>query len=565
MKRFFIFLFLTGILINDVFGQADSVTIRGTLMNLSGRLYREASSITFSRNNILAPTTEFSVNAPLQPDGSFTAKLPILAGAEEIYLDYGGKVFATFLAKAGVVEITFDADSMFKAKKLFHFKGEYADANNYYPAYLEQENKLYEANRPLGPEFQRTFWNQGLQSARQTLLQRGNLRQRALTALLSEGKQSPDLTLWVNSLVEDESAALLMEYSLGNDVNLNASDHMEMKRFITTPLTYQKVLRAQRFKAYAARTAERLSGRNAGSLPVEKIAELVLRYVSPLSTQERDKLRLILEKKNVNREELDFMSNIYKRGGEKLILIANFERSVAAVREHFEEGPALEFLIASAFADNFYQYTLEEKKILFEHLKDKILNATIKLSLEELYRLEVKDSANIQLVWDRPSSENPVEILPNIWLAESNQNGKSWLDKIIALYQGRTIYVMNWDLYNDMNREDLASANFLRASVPRDVVFLFLHVTDPDRPQLEGTGPNRKERNLWKQYIVRHNLLGTHLYLNADQVMQLGLRTPYLPGTYYIIRPDGKFHSRNAPSPQNIAEAAAAIRTANHK
>jgi len=566
MKRFFILLNLSGILVSSAFAQPDSVTIKGKMMNLNGRLYREASSITFSRNNILAPATEFSVNAPLQPDGSFTAKLPILAVTEEIYLDYGGKVYTTFLAKAGEVGITFDADSMFKTQKLFHFDGVYAEANNYYPSYLQQENKQFASNRQLGVDFQRTFWNQGLNAARQSLLQRANLRQRALTALLSEGKQSSDLTAWVNSLVEDETATLLMEYSLSNDVNLNTDDHLDMKRLVVTPLTYQKVLRTEMFKDYAARTVQASSraARNAASLPVEKIAELVLSYVTPISNQERDKLMLIRQKKNVDKEELDLLSTLYKRGGDKLVLLANFEKSIAGFREQYE-GPALEFLIAAEFTDNFFQYTLEEKKILYDYLKDKIFNATIKASLEELYLLEVKDSAEIEKVLKAAIGATPTEVADGIYMAESNQNGKTWLDKTLESFLGRTVYVINWDMYNGLSRDDLASANFLRAQVPRDVAFLFLHVSDPDRPQIDQGGAYSKERKLWKQYIVRHKLEGTHLFLNADQVLQLGIRTPYLPGTYYIIRPDGKFHSRNAPSPQKIAEASAAIRTANQK
>ncbi len=541
--------------------------IKGKVLNLSGRLYREAPGITFSRNNILAPSSELSVNAALQPDGSFRTSLPLAAASEEIYLDYGGQVFTTFLAKSGEVEITFDADSMFKTSRLFSFKGVNADANNLYPYFLEQENRLLESNKSLGSNFQQTFRSQGLASAKQSLLQRANLRQRALAYLLNEGRQSGELTEWVNSLIEDESATFLMEYSLDNFNELSTGDDMDVKRFATTPLTFQKVLRANRFQEYALRNSAvkaPAARRNTGALPVDQIAALVRQYVSPLSQSEEDKLKLIIEKKNVDKQELDFLSGVYKRGGEKLAAIANFEKSTALLKGAYE-GPALEFLVATTFVEDFYQYTLSEKKNLYEHIRKGMYNQSLKLSLDELYRMEVKDSSAIKETLGAPLSKVPAEVVPGVWMAESTQNGRSWLEEILKLYQGRTIYVINWDIYNDVSREDMESAVFLRRQVPENVVFLYLHVADPERAQSTDRELNDEERRLWKQYVVRHKLAGTHLFLDAGQVMQLGLRTPAIPGACYIIRADGRYHSRNAPSPQKIREAAEAISDAGRK
>ncbi len=567
MNRFVFSLLLTISAILPVTAQQDSVIIKGKVLNLNGRLYREAPGITFSRNNILAPSNELSVNAALQPDGSFRTSLPLAAASEEIYLDYGGKVFTTFLAKSGEVEITFDADSMFKASKLFSFKGINAGANNLYPYYLEQETRLFESNKTLGSNFQQTFRNQGLAPAKQSLLQRANLRQRALAYLLNEGRQSAELTEWVNSLIEDESATFLMEYSLDNFNELSGGDDMDVKRFATSPLTYQKVLRANRFREYALRNATvktPAARRNSGSLPVDRIATLVRRYVSPLSQSEQDKLKLIIEKKNVDKQELDFLSGVYKRGGEKLATIANFERSASLLKDAYD-GPALEFLVAASFVEDFYQYTLPEKRDLYAHIKGGMYNQSLKLSLDELYRMEVKDSSAIKEVLKAPLSKAPAEVAPGVWMAESTQNGRSWIEAILKLYQGRTVYVINWDIYNDLSRDDMESAGFLRRQVPDNVVFLYLHVADPERPQSIDRELNEEERRLWKQYVVRHKLAGTHLFLDADQVMQLGLRTPGIPGTYYIIRPDGRYHSRNAPSPRKVREAEEAISAAGRK
>lgn len=571
MNRFIVSLLLAGLAAAPGYAQQDSVIIKGKVLNLSGRLYREAPGITFSRNNILAPSTELSVNAPLQADGSFRASLPLAASVEEIYLDYGGKVYTTFLAQKGEVEITFDADSMFKTARLFQFRGVNANANNFYPSFLAQEAKLLESNRSLGTDFQRTFWSQGFQSAKQTLLQWGNLRQSALTSLLSEGKQSGELTEWVNSLVEDERATLLMEYSMENYNELPPGDDADIKRFATTPLTYQKVLRASRFKGYAATVLETVGRvrlpadrRSSVSLPVDKIAGLILQYVSPLAALERDKLGLIIEKKNVDKEELDFLSGLYRRGGEKLATIAGFEKNVHPFRAIYE-GPALDFLVAASLTDDFFKYQTDEKRTLYEHIKDNIYNATIRLSLDELYRMEVRDSVAVREVLTRSLTATPTEVRPGIWMAESTGNGRNWLDNVLKQQLGRPVYVINWDIYNGMNREELESVAALRSRLPGDVAFVFLHVSDPDRPQLAEVPLDSDERKMWKQYVIRHGLEGTHLFLDADQVVELGLRTPGIPGTFYIIRPDGRFHSRNAPSPLKTDDVVREIEKARQK
>ena len=101
------------------FASTDSLIVKGRILNLTGRLYRQAPSISFSRNNILQPQSEITKRAELQVDGSFRVALPILFPNEEIYLDYSGKAGSTFLGSKGAIEITFDGDSLLKAKKLF--------------------------------------------------------------------------------------------------------------------------------------------------------------------------------------------------------------------------------------------------------------------------------------------------------------------------------------------------------------------------------------------------------------------------------------------------------------
>src|SRR5690606_17260214 len=149
MIRFAFLLFASLLAATSGFGQQDSVVITGHIENLTGQRYREAPVVTFSRNNILQPQSELSRNAAIQADGSFRIAMPLIFQQEEMYQDDGGTVFATFLASKGTVAISFDADSIFKTRRLFRFEGVNARANNLYPEYLAEEARLFASNKAL--------------------------------------------------------------------------------------------------------------------------------------------------------------------------------------------------------------------------------------------------------------------------------------------------------------------------------------------------------------------------------------------------------------------------------
>ncbi len=544
--------------------QQDSVVITGHIENLTGQRYREAPVVTFSRNNILQPQSELSRNAAIQADGSFRIAMPLIFQQEEMYLDYGGKVFATFLASKGTLTIRFDADSVFKTARLFRFEGVNARANNLYPEYLAEEARLFAANKALGADFFNTFWSRSLQAAKQDLLARGNLRLSVLSTMAGQGKQADELTQWVRSIVEDEQATLLMEYALGNEIVLTGSDEVDVRGLVAFPLTYQKVTRASRYLEYMERQAQqqlRNNPRRTNTLTVEKIARLVKDHVGALEQHEIDKLNLIIEKRNADKAEMDFLSRLYQRGSRDLTVITGFERDVQVYRELSDGNPAA-FLTAATLVGRFYSFPVKDQRLLHTHLQKDLFNRSIKQSLEELVVLETRDSSDIFILQNAKPGKVPEEVLPHIFVTESDENGKFWLESIQKLYAGKPVYFINWDLFNEKSRRDLSYLAFLRQQLPPDVVFLYLHISDPDRPQDTDFVNNEEERALWKQYIARHHLEGTHLFMNSLQVMQLGLRYTSIPATYYIIKPNGRFHSRNAPSPEYAEEVVKAITAA---
>ncbi|CAG4994238.1 hypothetical protein DYBT9275_01350 [Dyadobacter sp. CECT 9275] len=526
------------------YSQTDSLIIKGQILNLNGRLYRQASVVTFSRNNILQPQSELSKQAPLQPDGTFRVSLPIFYQQEEFYLDYGGKAFTTFLGSPGEIQITFDGDSLATAKRLFYFSGVNADANNQYYSYLESENKSFTSNKTLGVDFYKTFWDNSPDEALRAAEQRAQLRKSALTQVSAKAILSPALKTWVSSLAEDEKQQNIYEYVLANRLELGTKIADSIQRLNNPPLTAQRATWLARFGSYAdAKVEDKKSlspGRN-NSLPVKTMADLFLNNTPNLTEAEREKLTDLKKNGAGEKSDVDFMSRLFGRNEPVLNLLFDFERESRVYRELFD-STALDFLNARYLSNNFYKFSYNQQIALNKHIQTRLKFPQLKKSLAELVSLEVKDSSDIRkFVSFKDVRSYPVEVIPGYWISASNDRGNTWLNDVLQKYIGKTLYLVKWNLEDAKSREDLEYMAGIRAQLPPSVEIIYLHLQDEQ--ELIST-------DLARQYIVRHNLKGIHMFLNSNQVMDLIFRlNPSEPATYAIIKPNGKFHSKNAPAP----------------
>ncbi|HEV7349092.1 hypothetical protein [Telluribacter sp.] len=550
MKRtIFCFLLLLCTTLHSFAQKPDSVIITGRLLNLTAPLYRQAPAITFTRNNLLQPQSELTRQAPLQADGTFRVALPLIFPQEEVYLDYGGKVFTTFLASPGRVEISFDADSMFKAKQLFYFAGVNAEANNQYSRFAMEEGRLLKENKKLGANFFDFLWEQSTLSVRRAVQTRADLRLSALTSATT-GTVPPALQRWVRTTTDEEQLSILFEHAMANGVSVERDLLDSLNRLTTSPLTLQRITWAETFGNYADRQINQATAMNPNwgrSLPVELLAELIKDYVEPLSGSERQQLDRIVSDGKVSREGVDFMSNLYARNRRQLDLLTQFEKMKRAYGELYN-ATAAEFLSARYLVDRFYMYNLDQQKIIYNHVRKQLEKPRIRQSLDELYQLEVKDSTLVRLAQNRTDlGQDPTEVLPGIWIAQSEGSGRDWFRRIEELYKNKALYLIKWNLGDELSRREIAYAPALRAQLPQDIEVIYIHLpTEEAMPSQE----------LWRQYVLRHQLRGVHLYLNDAQAMQLLFRlNPLSTPSFSILKPNGKNFSRNAPAPSEGAEA----------
>ena len=550
------FIILICISLNS-FASTDSLIVKGRILNLTGRLYRQAPSISFSRNNILQPQSEITKRAELQVDGSFRVALPILFPNEEIYLDYSGKAGSTFLGSKGEIEITFDGDSLLKAKKLFYYAGVNATANNQYPEYLTELNKALSANTVLGTRFFQTFWEKSPSDAETASTNRAEIR-NAVLGKMTKTVPDPVLTQWAQSINQDEKLQNMYEYYLTNqmDIPTASKTFKEISRLANSPLTAQRVSLSNRFGNYAdIRKEESLNaGTKTSSLQVKLMASMIRDNTESLTDDEAEKLNGIIERGKAEKIELEFLNNLYKKNTSKLDLFFAYEADSRSNYSLFD-STAADFLNARYLPKNFHKFSYKNQIVMNKYVQTRIKSPYFRESLDELVRLEVKDSANISKVISfRNLKMSPTEVLPEYWLTESDERGNAWLNTVTDLYKGKTLYLLKWNIDDQKSREELEFAASLRSQLPTSVEFIYLHL-----PTEETTISN----DLVKQYIVRHQLKGVHLFLNSNQVMELLLKlNPLDAATFAIIKPNGKFATKKAPSPSQTNEVLKAIRQA---
>lgn len=542
--RFIILAALFTLFLQPTFAVTDSLVIKGRIQNLNGRLYRQAPFITFSRNNILQPQSELSKQAALEADGSFRVSLPMLFPQEEIYMDYGGRAFTTFLGSPGTVEVTFNGDSIGKAKKLFYFSGINADANNQYPLYLAAESQRLNASRTLGTEFFKAFWEKSPSDARFIAESRGELRLGSVKAATQNTVASPVLYQWVKSLTDEEQLQILYEHALSNQYQLGKALIDSLKRLDRAPLTGQRVIWANRFGNYADLLVEGKKADNpsrTNSLPVKLMAALIRDNAKSLSPEDRQHLEQITQNGLAEKGELDFMNKLFARNEMVLNILFNYEREARIYGDLFD-STATDFLRVRYLSKNLYKFTYKQQELLSRHIQSRTGIPQFRQSLDEIVRLETKDSSDIRkLVEFKNARLDPVEALPGYSLTASNDRGNAWFNRIADGLKGKTIYLVKWNIEDAKAREELDFIPALQAQLPNDVVFLFVHLSADDFSVSDA---------LIRQYIVRHKLKGIHMSVNENQMMDLLFRlNPLDSATFSIIRPNGKFAAKSAPVP----------------
>lgn len=532
------FLILSIFLSTASLAQTDSVVVTGRILHLTPRLYRQSPQITISRNNILQADRELIRPAPLAADGTFQVTMPLIYPYEEYYFNFN-TITTAFLASAGTITIEVDADSLFTAAVPFRFKGANASVNQQYARF-----KAFEATYPEkinSKQLSRQAGSMSDDKLHHLLMQTYTAPLRAFS--LKE-KPLPLLTTWLANIARYNAATFQYDKALAEEGRVDATLDDSLRPSNDRILTAARATAANRFAEYGV---QRAAASTSGSLPVAKLASLLLTYTPRLTDVDRAKLEDVTQRKSARQADVRFFEQLMRRRPDTLSRLINYETLIHRTSNLFDSTD-VEYMTAYWLANSLPGITINFSKLLYQYARPKIKQPLLVASLDELYQLQVKDSTRIrQAVKLLPATEQAlnVEVSSGVFVTQDvNSSGEALLNRLIRANRGKTTYLLLWDAGEEGGRQAALDAQRLRdVFSSRDFALLYVSVAEASN------------QAFIPEFIVRHQLKGDHLLLSGEQFANILSFIQAVDTTEAtLISPSGKIIKRGAQLPNQPDE-----------
>ncbi len=540
--RYLLFALFSGFLLSPASAQTDSVVVTGRIRNLSARLYRESPTVLVSCNNILQASRELVRPAPLNADGTFRVALPLIYPLEEMYFNYG-RISTAFLASAGTLTIDLDADSLFTAAVPFKFGGVNAQVNGQFARY-----KAFEATFSDKPNNEKL----SKQVEDRTPTETYNLvlpaYQQAFGQFARRERPFPLVTRWVESVNRYNAAGFVYEKATYEGDQLPVSLNDSLRPPDDRLLTAARAAAMNRFADYAVQraSAPELNQRNNG-LTVQTLSTLLLRYGRNLTEAERERLQGYLAGNQARSSDLRFFDGLVKRSNDTIQRLVNYQQLIQRSRQVFDSA-AVDYITAYRLASALPTLTLDFTGLLYNYARPQLRDSALVRSLDELYRLEVKDSAQIRAaaraVQKAGTALNSTEVSPGVFVTrDAFAGGRALFDQVVNANRGKVIYVLMASPESEEGRQAITDAQRLRSAYSsRDVALVYV----------PNVGDNAQ---LWAEFSAKQQLRGDHVLVNLAQLSDVAayLR-PNSELSATVINRVGKITKRNAPLPGAFEE-----------
>jgi hypothetical protein len=519
----------------------DSVIVTGRIRNLSARLYREASTVLVSRNNILQASRELVRPSPLNVDGTFRVSLPLLYPQEEMYFNYG-RISTAFLAAPGTLSIELDADSLFSVAVPFRFGGVNAQVNQQFARY-----KAFEATYPktTGKALSTQVENLGDAAAFSLI---STTYQGAFLSFVQKEKPFPLLTRWVGFTNRYNAATFIYDKATFENEALPKVLNDSLRPPNDQLLSAARATAMNQFAKYATQRVTTDANTRTNGLTVRALSIMLERYGKNLTAEERLRLDDYAMTNSARPADLRFFDGLVKRNPDTLQRLVNYETLIQRSIRQFD-STSVNYLAAYWLASSLPGLTVDFARLLFDYARPQIKDPQLAQSLDELYRLEVKDStrirAAIQTLKKAGNKASALEISSGVFVTKSTLGrGSDLLDQVINANRGKVIYLLFLSPSDENSRQAALDAQRLRNDYsPRDFSLVYLPLPGNDQ-------------SLWPEMATRYNLSGDHLLLNDTQLFDAidRLRSEgELSAT--VISRTGKIVKRNAPLPSAFEEA----------
>jgi hypothetical protein len=476
--------------------QTDSVTISGRILNLTPRLYRQSPNVLISRNNLLQPDAELTRPALLNPDGTFSVKMPVLFPQEEMYFSFAS-VSTAFLAAPGQLTIDLNADSLFRAAIPFQFGGANARVNAQYARY-----KAFEAKQPKldNERLSQQVSRQEFPAAFSRISATYN---EPFGKFTQTEKPFPLTQQWVTGVNRDNAASFLYDMASAQGRVIPRAMDDSLRPANNPILTAARAVSVARMANYAIQIQP---GGNQ-SLPIDELASLLLQYSPSLTETERTNLKQWQQAKAAKVNDLRQMQRIMARNADTLQRLMNYQLLINQAKIQFG-SLATQTLTAYWMANSLPMLTLDRARLLYAYARPRLEDARIITSLNELYAMAVSDSVRIRraVAQIKPTMGLNKEISPGVFVSRNDEiSGGTLLKSWLGTNRSELVYLLLWSPEEEAQRRMVVQAQQLRDTyAPNELTVLYvaLPTTDP---------------NVWSEHIVRNNLKGDHFLLTRLQ------------------------------------------------
>ncbi len=517
---------------STVAAQTDSVTVSGRILNLTPRLYRQSPNVLISRNNLLQPNAELTRPAPLNPDGTYSVKMPVIFGQEEMYFSFAA-VSTPFLAAPGAIGINLNADSLFRSAIPFTFEGVNARVNTQYARY-----KAFEAKQPKidTEKLSRQISDQDLATA----FNRVRTVYYEPFAKFSREVERPFplVKQWILNANRYNAASFVYDIAMFGARSIPRALDDSLRPQNDPILTASRAIAVERMANFVAQ----YQGASE-SLPISDLAGLLLRYGKKLTDIERDNLTKWQQSKAARTSDLRQMQRIMERSGDTLQRLMNYQLLINRAKPLID-SVSRPTLTAFWLASSLPTLTIDQAQLLYGFARPRLTDERLIQSLDELYTLAVGDSVRIRQAVSQLANKKVmyVDVSPGVFVSKNNDlSGSGLLNEWAKTNRSSLVYTVLWSPSNENSLKAVAQAQRLRDTYPpNDLALLFIAMPMPN-----------DDSKLREEYIIRNNLKGDHLLLTIDQYDTLGFDSF---GGAVLLDRSGKVVKRNVPLPDQPDE-----------
>ncbi|POY36296.1 hypothetical protein C3K47_11105 [Solitalea longa] len=496
----------------------DSVTVSGKIKNVEKYL-KENNSIMFIKRDIVFDE-QLVYNALIQPDGSFTIKLPIDV-LQDIVFVFMNRPIGLIVSSGQKLVISMDADDISHS---LVFSGFEAKTNSVLNIFLNQylDSKVNnKSTNDILRSYQSDSSAVAFKKFRYSLLKD---EMNFYNSFIKKNKTTDLFNRWAKYFIEYRCADDLMRYDWIQQPAFSLkADYFDF--FGRFTLNNPDATICHMYGRYTHEYINYIISRRTYHTFTLDLVEAALSYDKDITDEEKNVLHDFkhTDSSAVFDGDTLILKKVLERNTDLLKTLNDFDYIASK-----SEGYLRNILLANYVYKNIKskhsaistQIAVFQKLVSDENIKQKIM-AEYQHELDRINRLKLPAQAN---------NNN-----------KSANSADSTFQKIIEKYKGKVIYVDFWATWCGPCKAEMPNSKKLHDELKgKGVVFLYLGV--------------QSEENVWKTNIAELKIEGEHFLLNNNDYNALAARFQISGIPHYVLLDkQGRVRDEDAKGPSEAA------------